>query len=259
VNFAATVVDDRPYNVVGLLEGSDANVRDEWISLAAHLDGAVGRGARDGDSIFNAADDNGSGSAGNLAITRALVSGPRPRRSILLIWDSGEEVGLWGTRHLAYGPLAARIVAHVSNDMIGRTKAPGSTDQREANLAGPGEVYVTGPRLLSTNMEAALERALTMYPYVSANRRYEDEGSEFFYPRTDAGPYMEVGIPILQFFTGLHGDYHSQTDEVSKLDPAKMEAVSRQSYAVTWMIADMAERPRWNLPVPGTLWWVVPR
>ncbi|MES1259689.1 MAG: hypothetical protein ABUL71_03775, partial [Gemmatimonadota bacterium] len=67
VNFAATTSQVRPYNVVGLVEGSDPRLRDEWITVSTHLDGAVGRGkTATGDSIFNAADDNGSGSAGNL-------------------------------------------------------------------------------------------------------------------------------------------------------------------------------------------------
>ncbi len=259
INFAAKTSESRPYNVVGLLEGSDPELRDEWVSLAAHLDGAVGGGARDGDSIYNAADDNGSGSAGNMAIARALVAGPRPKRSILLIWDSGEEVGLWGTRTIAYGPLADKLVAHLSNDMIGRTKAPGSNNPGEQNLAGPGEVYITGPLLLSRNLEATLQRSLSQFPYAKANRKYEDVSSEFFYPRTDAGPYLERGIPIVQFFTGLHADYHLQGDEVSKLDPAKMEAISRQSYVTLWMIADDPVKPRWDLPVPSTLWWVTPR
>jgi Zn-dependent M28 family amino/carboxypeptidase len=259
INFAASTSDDRPFNVVGLLEGSDPQLRDEWISLAAHLDGAVGRGVRDGDSIYNAADDNGSGSAGNMAIARALVSGPRPKRSILLIWDSGEEVGLWGTRHIAYGPWSERLVAHMSNDMIGRTKAPGSNSPQEENLVGPGEVHITGPKVLSTNMEAILQQSLTQFPYVRADRRYETESASFFYPRTDAGPYLERGIPIVQFFTGLHADYHAQSDEVNKLDPTKMEAVSRQSYVTLWMLADSPEKPKWDLPVPSTLWWVTPR
>ena len=259
INFAATTTDDRPFNVIAFLEGSDARLREEWVSLAAHLDGAVGRGVLNGDSIYNAADDNASGSAGNMAIARALASGPRPKRSILLIWDSGEEVGLWGTRHIAYGPWSEKIVAHVSNDMIGRTKAPGSNNPGEANLAGPGEVYITGPQVLSTNMEATLQKSLEQFPYARANRRYEDVASEFFYPRTDAGPYLERGIPIVQFFTGLHGDYHRQGDEVSKLDPAKMEAISRQSYVTLWLLADQDERPRWDRAVPYTLWWVKKR
>jgi hypothetical protein len=256
IEFAATTTNDRPYNVVGMLEGTDARLRDEWVSLAAHLDGAVGRGSRDGDSIYNAADDNGSGSAGNMAIARALVAGPRPRRSILLIWDSGEEVGLWGTRHLAYGPMSEKIVAHVSNDMIGRSKAPGSNNPGEGNLARPGEVYITGPKLLSTGLEAILQRSLAEFPYATANRMYEDERSEFFYPRTDAAPYLERGIPIVQFFTGLHADYHGVGDEVSKLDPRQMEAISRQSYVTLWMIANEVTRVRWDLPAPSTLWFV---
>jgi hypothetical protein len=259
VNFAATTSDDRPYNVVGMIDGSDPQLRDEWISIAAHLDGAVGRGVRDGDSIYNAADDNGSGSAGNMAIARALMSAPRARRPILLIWDSGEEVGLWGTRHIAYGALGEKIVAHVSNDMIGRSRVPGTNSPQESNLAGPGEVHVTGPMVLSTNMESMLQRSLTQFPFVRALREYEDVAAQFFYPRTDAGPYMERGIPIVQFFTGLHADYHQQGDEPAKLDPAKMEAVSRQSFVTLWLMADSPEKPKWDKPVPYTLWMATPR
>ncbi|MES1259182.1 MAG: M28 family peptidase, partial [Gemmatimonadota bacterium] len=153
INFAATTVDARPYNVVGFLEGSDRTHRDEWISLAAHLDGALpvaasqpGNGLAD---QYNAADDNASGSAGNMAVVRALLAGPRPKRSILLVWDSGEEVGLWGTRTVAYGPWSEKITLHVSNDMIGRSKTPDGVNQQ--NLSGPDEIYITGPKLLSSN------------------------------------------------------------------------------------------------------------
>jgi Zn-dependent M28 family amino/carboxypeptidase len=109
-----------------MLEGSDPELKNEWISLAAHLDGAVpekaslsGKGLAD---QYNAADDNASGSAGNMAVVRALIAAPRPKRSILLIWDSGEETGLWGTSTIAYGPWSEKLVLHVSNDMIGRSR-----------------------------------------------------------------------------------------------------------------------------------------
>ena len=112
----------RPYNVVALLEGSDEALRHEHVTIASHLDGAVGTAAVDGDSIYNAADDNASGSAANLAMAEQMMRAPRPRRSIVFIWDSGEERGLWGTRHFVHQPPIPleSIVAHVNIDMIGR-------------------------------------------------------------------------------------------------------------------------------------------
>ena len=261
VDFVATVVEARPYNVVGLLEGSDPRLKEEWISLAAHLDGAVPAAASvPGNALpdqYNAADDNASGSAGNLAIVRALLAGPRPKRSILLIWDSGEEVGLWGTRTIAYGPWSEKLVLHVSNDMIGKSRPANSA--RNGELSAPDTIYITGPKVLSTNTEANLQKALKEFPFIKTDRVYEDIGSSFFYPRTDAGPYLERGILIMQFFNGSDSDYHRPTDEPQKLDIAKIVAVSKLSYGALWIAADDVNRPRWDGIVPSTLWWVTPK
>lgn len=261
IDLAATTVTYHPYNVVGLVEGSDADpaVRNQLISVASHLDGAVGRTVTPtGDSIYNAADDNASGSAGNLATARALMAGPRPRRSVLLIWDSGEEIGLWGSRHLAYNA-SDRIVAHFNVDMIGRTKVPGTDAPAENNLAGPSEIFVSGPAVLCTMLDRVLQRVQSRYSWATLTPRHDDPTVSFFYPRTDAAPFIEMGIPVFQFFTGLHADYHRQTDDVAKLDLAKMEGVSRMVYATVWMVADDLERPRWDKPVPRQLPFVTPR
>ncbi len=260
VDLAATTTQVRPFNIVGLVEGSDATLRNQWITVSTHLDGAVGRAVTaSGDSIYNAADDNGSGSAGNMALARALMRGPHPKRSILLVWDSGEETGLWGSRFLAYGPLAKNVVAHFTIDMIARTKAPGTNVPGEEELSGPGVVYVDGPAVLSTVLDSALAKVSRDYAFVTFDRKYEDPKHSFFYPRTDAAPYIENGIPYMEFFTGLHGDYHKQTDEVAKLDPVKFEAVERTVYVTVWTVADGADRPRVDKPIPPVLWFIKPR
>lgn len=261
IDFAATTIEARPYNVVGFLEGSDPRLKDEWISLASHLDGAVpANAAAPGNGLpdqWNAADDNASGSAGNLAIVRALLAAPRPKRSILLIWDSGEENGLWGTRTIAYGPWSEKLVLHVSNDMIGRSRPANSP--RVQNLSAPDTIYVTGPKLLSSATEANLQRAQKEFPFIALDRVFEDVSSEFYYPRTDAGPYLERGIPIMQFFNGLHPEYHRATDDVAKLDIAKITNVSKLSFGALWLAADDPATPKWDGIIPTTLWWVKPR
>lgn len=261
IDIAATTVDARPYNVVGMLEGSDPVLKNEWVSLAAHLDGAVpANGSVPGNALpdqFNAADDNASGSAGNMAVVRALLAAPRPKRSILLIWDSGEEVGLWGTRAIAYGPWSEKLVLHVSNDMIGRSRPNNSP--KELTLSSTDSIYVTGPLLLSTRIEAALQRAAKDFPFIALDRRYEDVSASYYYPRTDAGPYLERGIPIMQFFNGEHADYHRPTDDVAKLDIRKITNVSKLSFGALWLAADDASRLVWDGIVPETLWWVTPR
>ena len=261
IDFAATTIEARPYNVVGLLEGSDPVLKNEWVSLAAHLDGAVpANGSVPGNPLpdqFNAADDNASGSAGNMAVVRALLAAPRAKRSILLIWDSGEEVGLWGTRAIAYGAWSDKLVLHVSNDMIGRSRPNNSP--KEQTLSSTDSIYVTGPLLLSTRIEAALQRATKEFGYIALDRRYEDVSAAYYYPRTDAGPYLERGIPIMQFFNGEHADYHRPSDDVAKLDIQKITNVSKLSYGALWLAADDASKLAWDGIVPETLWWVKPR
>jgi len=78
-------------------------LRDEYITIEAHLDGAVDTGAVDGDAIDNSADDDATGSAATLAIAERMI-GVRPKRSLIFSWDSGEERGLWGTRHFVDRP-----------------------------------------------------------------------------------------------------------------------------------------------------------
>jgi len=260
VDLAATSTNVDAFNIVGLIEGSDSRLRNEWVTSSTHLDGAVGRGVTPtGDSIYNAADDNGSGSAGNLSIAAALLAAPRPKRSVLLVWDSGEETGLWGSRFLAYGPLADKVVAHFTVDMIARTKAPGTKVPGEDELSGPGEVYVSGPAVLSSELDSVLARTTRDYHFITLNRKYEDPTHEFFYPRTDAAPYIERGIPYMEFFTGLHGDYHRQTDEVGKVDPVKFEAVARAVFVNIWTVADDPVRPRIDKVVPPVLWFMRPK
>ena len=261
IDFAATTIDAHPYNVVGMLEGADPVLKNQWISLAAHLDGAVpanasvpGNGLAD---QYNAADDNASGCAGNMAVVRALVAAPRPKRSILLIWDSGEEVGLWGTRAIAYGALSNKLVLHVSNDMIGRSRPNNSP--KVQTLSSADTIYVTGPKLLSTRIESVLQRASAEFPFIALDRRYEDVNASYYYPRTDAGPYLERGIPIMQFFNGEHPDYHKPSDEVSKLDIQKITNVSKLSFGALWLAADEPGKLSWDGIVPETLWWVKPR
>jgi Zn-dependent M28 family amino/carboxypeptidase len=252
LRLAADSDDTDAYNVAGIIDGADRVLKDEYLTVSSHLDGAIGR-ATSGDTIYNAADDNASGSAGNLAIARAFMQGPPPKRSIVLIWDTGEETGLWGSRHVAYGDISKRIVAHTCVDMIGRTKAPGSNLPAQQDLAGPGEVFVAGPGVLSTGMDRALARVAREFPYATQNRKFDNAAESFFYPRTDAAPYFERRIPYVEFFTGLHEDYHRPSDEVSKIDPAKMEAVARTVYTFVSTLADDPVRPRMDKPLPPNL------
>jgi hypothetical protein len=245
----------RPYNVVAMIEGSDPVLRHQYIVIESHLDGAVGRAALDGDSIYNAADDNATGSAANLAIAEQMMRAPRPKRSIIFIWDSGEERGLWGTRHFVNSPPVPfdSIVALVNIDMIGANRAPGSADENSPDVTGPNEVYLTGPGVLSAQVDARLERVNREYRNTVFNRAFDRPDHEFFYPRTDAGPFLERGVLTIGYFTGLHRRYHRPNDEAQYLDPTKMEAIARTIFAGVWALADQTERPGIDRGIPPTV------
>lgn len=255
LKLAATTTIHRPYNVVGLIEGSDPILKNEYITLESHLDGAVGTATVGGDAIYNSADDNASGSAANLSIAELMMAAPRPKRSIIFIWDSGEEQGLWGTRHFVANPPVPldRIVAHVNIDMIGANRAPGSADAAAERVTGPNEVFLIGPGVLSARVAALLDQVNQSYLKIGFNRAWDTPESEFFYPRTDAGPFLERGVLTIGFTTGIHDRYHLPSDEAKALDPAEMEAVARTVFVSVWALADAAERPAIDKPIPATV------
>jgi hypothetical protein len=250
-NIPSTTIVHRPYNVVALVEGTDPVLKNEYIVVQAHLDGSVGTRTVDGDAIYNSADDNASGSAGTLSIAERMMT-VRPKRSMIFVWDSGEEQGLWGSRHFVANPPVPldRIVALFNVDMIGATRAPGTADADSPDVPGPNEVYLIGPGVLSDTTNALIERVNQDYLKMRFNRTDDRWDSEFFYPRTDAGPFLERGILTIGWNTGLHRRYHLPADEAKFLDPKKIEAISRTVFATLWAMADSAERPRIEKPIP---------
>lgn len=250
-NIPASTVVHHPYNVVALIEGTDPVLKNEYITVEAHLDGSVGTRTVDGDAIYNSADDNASGSAAALSIAERMIT-VRSKRSMIFIWDSGEEQGLWGTRHFVANPPVPfdRIVAHFNIDMIGATRAPGTADADSPDVPGPNEVYLIGPGVLSDQANTLIERVNQDYLKMRFNRTDDRWDSEFFYPRTDAGPFLERGVLTIGWNTGLHRRYHLPSDEAKYLDPNKIEAVARTVFATLWVMADSAERPRIDKPIP---------
>jgi Zn-dependent M28 family amino/carboxypeptidase len=244
----------RPYNVVAILEGGDPKLKDEAITVFAHLDGAVGSREIAGDRIYNSADDNASGSAGLLSIAEQMAAAPRPKRTIVFVWDSGEEQGLWGTRRFVSAPPVPldRIVAHFNVDMIGASRRSGA-DAASSGVTERNEVFLIGPRTLSAQASVLLDRVNDSYLKLRFNRQFDTPESEFFYPRTDAGPFLERGVLTIGFTTGIHNRYHLPADEARALDPVQVHAIARTVLASVWMMGDAAERPGIDQPIPRTV------
>jgi hypothetical protein len=243
-------------NVVGIWEGSDPVLKNEYVAIGAHYD-HVGVGTpAGGDAIFNGADDDGSGTVSVLAMAEAFAHNPRPKRSIILIWHCGEEKGLWGSRYFTENPTVPlnQIVTQLNIDMIGRSKPEGNTNRRNAELSGPNEIYVIGSKMMSTELGALSDRINQSYLNISYNFKYDDpkDPNKFFF-RSDHYNYARRGVPIIFYFDGEHEDYHRPGDEVSKIDFRKMEKVSRTIFLTGWEVANLSARPKIDKQLPAEL------
>jgi hypothetical protein len=243
-------------NVVGIWEGSDPVLKNEYVAIGAHYD-HVGIGtAVNGDSIYNGADDDGSGTVAVLSMAEAFAHSPRPKRSIIFVWHAGEEKGLWGSRYFTDYPTVPlnQVVTQLNIDMIGRSKREGDTNERNATLSGPNEIYVIGSKMMSTELGELSDRTNQSYLNLSYNFKYDDpkDPNKFFF-RSDHYNYARKGVPIIFYFDGEHEDYHRPGDEVSKIDFQKMERVARTIFLTGWEIANLAARPKVDKQLPSEL------
>lgn len=261
-------------NVVGLIEGSDPVKKNEYVVISAHLDHIGLIAAKPGvHNINNGADDDGSGSTALLGIAHAyaegLAKGIRPERSIIFLWNAGEEKGLWGSQYFSEFPPVdiSKVVADLNIDMIGRTKGPGFSDpDRTHVLVNPGEVLLVGPNVSSDDLEKTIETTNNSYQKLVLNHFYDatvpdkthdnlgpqPRGQRIFY-RSDHYNFAKVGVPICFFTTGLHPDYHRPTDTPDKIDYKEMMVVSKTVSAVGWVLANEAGRPKLNDTLPEQL------
>jgi Zn-dependent M28 family amino/carboxypeptidase len=174
-----------------------------------------------------------------MAIARAFAEGPRPKRSVLVIWHAGEERGLYGSRYFADYPTIPldRIVAQLNIDMVGRNR---DNKPSESNT-----VYLVGSDRISTELHEINRAANEKLPRpLTLDYQFNDPGDpEQLYFRSDHYSYAAKGIPIIFFTTGLHPDYHANTDEVSKIEFEKLLHVTQMIYETGWRVAELDHAP----------------
>ncbi len=216
-------------NVAAVLRGTDATLAEEAVVYSAHMDHV---GSRLDGEVFNGADDNASGSAGLLEIAEAFATAEaKPRRSVVFLSVSGEELGLWGSAWYAEHPTwpADKLVANINTDMIGR----GGPD------ATLGQVMLT-PSYKHPAYSSMAKIAAEAAPEVGMELVADDK----FYERSDHYNFVKKGIPAVFFCcAGEHEDYHQVTDHAELLDPEQMEKTARLAYWVGWSVANSDARP----------------
>jgi hypothetical protein len=200
------------------------------------------------DSIDNGADDDGSGSMGVLEIAEAIQAmHPKPKRSILFVWHTGEEAGLIGSNFYTHNPTLPMdsIVAQINIDMIGRGRA------EDVPGGGPEYLGVVGSFFDSKDLGETVQAVNKKRAKpLDLDYRYDDStltwsGYNNIYGRSDHYNYALQGVPIAFFFTGLHGDYHQRTDEAEFIDYPHYAKITNYLKDVMVQVAD-GPRPRMN-------------
>ena len=246
-------------NVVGILEGSDPVLKNEYVAVGAHYD-HVGMNpfAPGPDKIWNGADDDGSGTVAVMSIAKALAEGAqKPKRSILFIWHAGEEKGLWGSEYFADNPTVPinSIVTQLNIDMIGRYQNPGDENHpQNKNLPKQGEVFTIGASMMSTELGQIADTVNRSFLNLGFNTKYDgpDHPEQFFY-RSDHFNYAKKGIPIIFFMDGSHQEYHQPGDHVDKINFDSMEKTTKTIFAIGWELANRANRPKVDKPLPSSV------
>ncbi len=227
-------------NIIGYIEGSDPDLRNEAVIFTAHYDHV---GKDPAGNIYNGANDNASGSVGLLNIAAAFAAlEKKPARSAIFFWTTGEEEGLHGSTYYTENPPFPldRTVAAINFDMIGRSRRDtdtGASRNGEIDITGPDTIKVIHgtdcPELVSFASRACKESGV--YPM--------DEGKGTHFSGSDHFPFYRKKIPVIFFFTGLHQDYHRQTDDYEFIDFSKLLKVSKAGFLTGYRVASY---PKFN-------------
>jgi len=222
-------------NVLAFIEGSEKP--EEVIVLSAHYDHV---GMKNGE-VFNGADDDGSGTVTLLEIAeafqKAVKNGQGPKRSILFLHVTGEEIGLYGSKYYTENPIypLANTVCNLNTDMVGRI------DPDKAST--PNYIYLIGSDKLSQELHDLSEDVAKEYSDLELDYKFNDENDpNRFYYRSDHYNFAKNNIPIIFYFNGVHEDYHKATDTPDKIEYELMAKRAHLIFQTAWEVANREVR-----------------
>lgn len=227
-------------NVIGVIRGTDPALKDSYVIVTAHYD-HLGKREGEGDTIFNGANDDGSGVAGVIECARAL-SEMKPKRSIVFMCFWGEEAGLQGSRYYCQKPVfpLAKTIANVNLEQIGRTDDDEGPRVSEFNITG----------FDYTNLaEYMTKEAKAFGVKVTKHERFSDP----YFNASDNAAFANMGVPANTISTAYSfPDYHKVGDEWPKIDAENTVKIVRSACAGVWAIANSTEPVKWNEANPRT-------
>ncbi len=223
-------------NVVAFIKGSEKP--DEIIILSAHYDHV---GMRENGDIYNGADDDGSGTVALLEIAEAFQQAVRdgngPRRSILFLHVTGEEIGLFGSKYYTENPIfpLENTVCNLNTDMIGRI---------DPNKAGGEDyVYLIGSDKLSQELHDVSEAVNETYTQLELDYKFNDDNDpNRFYYRSDHYNFAKNNIPVIFYFNGVHEDYHKPTDTPDKIEYDLLAKRARLIFQTAWEVSNREKK-----------------
>jgi hypothetical protein len=241
------------FNRIVRPEGAESPLReatpDERRQIRALIDSLRAQRPARVDSIYNGADDDGSGTVTVLEIAEALArESNRPRRSVLFVWHTAEEKGLYGASYFTDNPTVPRdsIVAQLNMDMVGRGQI------HDIEGGGSGYMQIIGSRRLSTELGDLIETVNTRGRHgFKFDYAFDADGHpQNYYCRSDHYMYARYGIPVAFFSSGSHQDYHQLTDEPQYIAYDKMARFARFILDVARTVADLDHRVVVDKPKP---------
>src|SRR5215831_5370 len=228
-------------NVVGLLRGSDPELKDTYVLVTAHYDHLGMKASGEGDRIFNGANDDGSGTVSVIELASALARiSPRPKRSLVFMTFFGEEKGLLGSRYYGRHPIFPidRTVADINLEQVGRTDSTEGPQVSTASVTGFD--YSEVGQILQ---QAGTAMGIKVYKH--------ERNSDAYFGASDNQALADQGVPAHTLCVAYaYPDYHGVGDHWDKIDYNNMEKVDRMVGLAVVMIATNPQPPKWNQSNP---------
>lgn len=234
----------RTMNIIGYIEGSDPQLKEEVFVIGAHFD-HLGRWE---DYIFNGSDDNASGSVGVISIARAIALNPvKPKRTIVFCLWTGEERGLLGSRYYVQNPTfpMEKTVGYLNYDMISRPFDEQTIARytRMLNVQGVEDLvkqirpafFVT---VNATKESGFYEIQQEMNKYVGLDLFIREPELGAGSGGSDHSSFAAVKKPFVYYMTAMHPDYHQTGDSADKASGELLSKVIQLGYLTTFAFAD---------------------
>lgn len=226
INLERNATEINGYNVVAVIEGNDEKLKNEYVAIGAHFDHVGISGGK----VFNGADDDGSGTVAVLDIARAFAQRKENKRSILIVFHGAEEKGLLGSSHFTDNfSEMNKIVSQINLDMVGREHID--------------TIFSVGSDKLSSELKTIVENVNKNSVNFVFNYMFDDPNDkQRIYYRSDHYNYAKRGIPIVFFYDYMLEDYHKHSDEVDKINFAKIKKTATICYLIAREVANKPER-----------------